>query len=144
MDMFMRVAMSVLVTICVCAAQNAPANPAQTSSAEHPPILAEWSDLPKISGNAVKGSVVVTNGTDDAFDQTVVVEAVNGIGKAFTLGYQHFTLGAHSQSKVIEFTTTLPPGSYQVHADAVAEVPSRGAIYRQHLLAPARFVISTL
>lgn len=146
--MVARIVTAALWMTCFCAAQGVPAAPAQTpatgAAQAHQPILAEWSAIPKLSGNAVQGSIVITNGTDDAFDQTVLVEAVNAIGKAFTLGYQHFTLPAHSRSKPIPFTTTLPPGSYQVRADAVAEVPSRHAIYRQHLLAPVGFVISTL
>ena len=92
----------------------------------------------------MKGSLLVTNNSDDDFDQTVIVEAVNEIGKAFTLGYQHFKLAAHATSPLIRFETLLPPGHYVIHADAVAEVPSRHAIHRLHLQAPTPIVVTTI
>jgi hypothetical protein len=108
------------------------------------PLVADWSAVPKLNDNSVKGSVVITNQDDDDFDQTVIIEAVNEAGKAFALGYQRFTLRRHSQSKPILFESTLPPGRYTVHADAIAEVPSRHAIFRQHLEGPVAFDISTI
>jgi hypothetical protein len=37
----------------------------------------------------------------------------------------------------IPFGETLPPGTYVVHADAVAEIPSKNSILRQRLQTPA-------
>lgn len=103
-----------------------------------------WSGLPIVNINVVKGSVVVANQADDDFDQTVIVEAVNDTGKAFALGYQHFRLRSHSRSVPISFETKLPPGHYVIQADAVAEVPSKQAIYRLHMEGPTGFQISAI
>ncbi len=95
------------------------------------PLTLEWRRYPRVEGdNAIRGTVVISNGTDDAFDMTFIAVAVNGIGKAFALGYQRFSLPAQSSSPEIEFGSTLPAGKYVVHVDAVAEVPARDAIYR--------------
>ncbi len=98
------------------------------------PLTMEWKLQPRVeSDKAVHGAVTLTNGTGDAFDMTFIAVAVNDIGKAFALGYQHFTLAPASTSPRIEFGSTLPAGQYVVHVDAVAEVPARGAIYRARL-----------
>lgn len=107
-------------------------------------LLEEWVAAPQLSGNDLKGSVLLTNQSDDDFDQTVIIEAVNEYGKAFALGYQHFTLLHRSRSVPIHFDTTLPPGRYTVRADAVAEVPSRHAIHRAHLVAPKPFIVTVI
>ncbi len=52
----------------------------------------DWKEHPKVQGNTLSGSVVVTNHTGQDFDLTVVVVGVNSIGRATTLGYQHFML----------------------------------------------------
>jgi hypothetical protein len=74
--------------------------------------------------------VVVTNQTGQDFDLTVVVVAVNSSGRATTLGYQHFTLAAEKSGLVIPFGSSPGPGSYVVHADAVAHHPRGHHIYR--------------
>ncbi len=95
------------------------------------PLVMEWKLYPRVEGDkTLRGSVVITNGTGDAFDMTFIAVAVDGIGKAWALGYQHFTLPPASSSPTINFSSTLPAGKYVVHVDAVAEVPSRNAIYR--------------
>ena len=95
------------------------------------PLTLEWKLYPQVEGDkAIRGAVVITNGTGDAFDMTFIAVAVNEIGKAYALGYQHFTLARMSASPQIDFGSTLPAGRYVVHVDAVAEVPSRDAIYR--------------
>lgn len=112
------------------------AQPPQTATREFvlrvvAALTMEWRAYPRVQGdNAIRGSVVVTNGTGDVFDLTFIVVAVDGIGKAWALGYQHFPLAPESVSPTLEFGSTLPAGRYVVHADAVAEVPSRNAIYR--------------
>ncbi|MGB7554533.1 MAG: Ig domain-containing protein [Candidatus Korobacteraceae bacterium] len=90
----------------------------------------DWKEHPKVQGNTLSGSVVVTNHTGQDFDLTVVVVGVNSIGRATTLGYQHFTLAGENTSPVIPFGSSPGPGSYVVHADAVAHHPGSHHIYR--------------
>lgn len=104
----------------------------------------DWNGIPTVNVNVVKGSVVVANQAGDDFDQTVIIEAVNEVGKAFALGYQHFSLRSHSRSVPISFETKLPPGHYSIHADAVAEIASKHAIYRQHIEGPTTFSITVI
>ena len=93
-------------------------------------LTIDWKQYPKVQGTALSGSVVVTNQTGQDFDLTVVVVAVNSIGRATTLGYQHFTLAAEKSGPVIQFGSSPGPGTYVVHADAVAHHPSGHHIYR--------------
>ena len=124
------------------AAQNVPT--ATMPSQPPSPLVLEWSNLPNLVGNVVKGSVIATNNSDIPFDQTIVVEAVNEIGKAFAIGYGHFTLDPHSQSERLRFNMTLPPGHYQIHADGVAEEPKTRSIYRRHIESPMGFVVTII
>jgi hypothetical protein len=136
---------AMLLLVACIAAQNPPASkPPTTATESKSPLVAEWRTPPHLNVNAVKGSLVVINLTDDDFDQTVVIEAINEAGKAFTLGYQHFALSRHATSPVIPFGTTLPPGDYTVRADAVAEVASRHAIHRTSLVASQAFVVTVI
>ena len=97
-------------------------------------LTLRWTLYPQVvNNNAIRGSVVVANGTRDAVDLTFISVAVNEIGKAFALGYQHFTLAPDSESPQLELSSTLPAGSYVVHVDAVAEVPARNLIHRARL-----------
>jgi hypothetical protein len=98
-----------------------------------PPLLLEWKEYAKVAGRSIAGRVEVSNSTEDDFDFTVIVLAVNEIGKAFAIGYQHFPLKGGEESMVIPFGDTLPQGAYVVHVDAVGEVPSKDAIYRARL-----------
>ena len=93
-------------------------------------LTIDWKQFPKVQGTTLSGSVVVTNQTGQDFDLTVVVVAVNSIGRATTLGYQHFTLAAEKSGPVIPFGSSPGPGSYVVHADAIAHHPSGHHIYR--------------
>ncbi len=92
-----------------------------------------WIDPPRIAGDAIRGRLEVSNQTGAIFDLTVIVLAVNEVGKAFALGYQHFTLNARTTSPPIPFESTLPYGTYVVHADAVAEVEGSNTIYRARM-----------
>ena len=101
-------------------------------------LLLEWLRPPQVQGTEINGAVEVSNGTkEDDFDLTVIIVAVNEIGRATALGYQHMTLKAGVTNLQIPFGSTLPPGTYVVHADAVAEIPARNAILRQRLQIPA-------
>lgn len=109
------------------------------------PLLLEWRAYPSIEGNnTIRGAAVITNGTGDEFDLTFIAMAVNETGKAYAMGYQHFTLAPSSTSPEIKFGTTLPAGRYVVHVDAVAEVPSRNAIYRDRQQTPHALVLTGL
>jgi hypothetical protein len=93
-------------------------------------LTIDWKQLPNVHGTALSGSVVVTNETGKDLDLTVVIVAVNSIGRATALGYQHFTLGAEKSSPVIPFGSSPGPGSYIIHADAAAHHGSSHHIYR--------------
>lgn len=96
-------------------------------------MLVRWIHTPKVQGEAIRGELEVSNQTGQPFDLTVIVLAVNEIGKAFALGYQHLNLKSGSTSPPIPFESTLPFGAYVVHADAVAEVKAIDKIYRARL-----------
>lgn len=96
------------------------------------PLMLAWKVEPHPDRNAIGGSVDVSNASPDVLDLTFVVLAVNEHGKAFALGYQHLELGPET-AQSIEFTSNVPAGSYEVHADAVAEVPKRNLIRRAWL-----------
>lgn len=98
-----------------------------------PPLALQWRQAPALVDQTISGDVLVSNYTTEAFDLTFIVVAVDEIGKAFALGYQHFVLPAQTEQQVISFGSTLPFGSYVVLADAIAEVPATNAIYRVHL-----------
>jgi hypothetical protein len=100
-------------------------------------LVLEWVHPPEVHGDRIDGGVQVSNGTTDDFDLTFIIVAVNEIGRATALGYQHFTLKAGTTNFQIPFGQTLPPGNYIVHADAVAEIPSRNRILRRLLETPA-------
>lgn len=100
-----------------------------TVTAPNAPLTIDWKELPRIRGDAIKGSVVVANHSEQPFDLTVIVLAVNEIDRATALGYQRFTL-APQASQVIPFEATPGGGRYVVHADAIAEVASSDSIYR--------------
>jgi hypothetical protein len=97
------------------------------------PLMLQWKDTAAVNGARIGGRLEVSNNTGDDFDFTVVVLAVNEIGKAFAIGYQHFPLKSGVESMEIPFGETLPQGRYVVHVDAVGEVPPRHAIYRARL-----------
>jgi hypothetical protein len=100
------------------------------------PLMLEWSQYPRVDSDAISGSVKISNGTADMFDQTVIILAVNEYGKAFTLGYQHFELKPSDEPTEITFGLTLPRGTYTIHADAIAEVEVKNEIFRNRLQTP--------
>jgi hypothetical protein len=105
-------------------------------------LLLEWLRPPQVLGNRIDGVAEVSNATKDDFDLTVIIMAVNEIGRATALGYQHVNLKAGSATLRIPFGTTLPRGAYVVHADAVAEIPAKNAILRQRLQTPAALAVN--
>jgi Putative Ig domain len=89
----------------------------------------DWKLPPAVHGQKLEGSVVATNYSEQDFTLTVIVMAVNQIGRATALGYQEFTLRSGAE-QVIPFGSSPGPGSYVVHGDAVAEAASTNTIYR--------------
>lgn len=98
-------------------------------------LVAEWKQAPQLDVSRLHGSVGVSNDSDDDFDLTVIVLAVNETGKAFAAGYQHGTLAKDAGIEV-PFDDTLPNGSYVVNVDVVAEVPPKNRIHRARLVTP--------
>jgi hypothetical protein len=56
------------------------------------PLMAQWGRYPKVTGQRLEGSITVSNQTGQDFDLTVIMMAVNEIGRATAIGYQRFTL----------------------------------------------------
>jgi hypothetical protein len=93
----------------------------------------EWKVYPHVANNRIVGSAAVSNGTKDDFDFTFLAVAVNEIGKAFALGYQHFPLKQGALEFEIPFGQNLPRGTYFVNVDGVGEVAVKKAIFRGRL-----------
>jgi hypothetical protein len=103
------------------------------------PLSVRWGRYPKINGQRLEGSIWVSNQTNRDFDLTVIVVAVNEIGRATAIGYQHFPLPASSDETEIPFGDNLSRGSYQLNVDVVAEVAATDSIYRARLVPKERF-----
>ncbi len=99
-------------------------------------LLIEWLQPPKVRDNRIDGVLQVSNGSKDNFDLTVIIVAVAENGRATAIGYEHFPLKAGATSVQIPVGNTLPHGAYVIHADAIAEIPTRKAILRQRLQTP--------
>ena len=132
------------VRVVVTDSANPPATDTQSFIIEVPDaLILEWKQAPHASKEGVAGSVVVSNQTGHRVDLTVIIVAVNEVGKAFALAEQHFSLTAESDSPAIPFgaDNVLPFGKYTIHADAVGEVASENQIYRTRKQTADDFVI---
>jgi len=132
------------VRVVVTDSANPPATDTQSFIIEVPDaLLLEWKQAPHASKEGIAGSVVVSNQTGHTIDLTVIIVAVNEVGKAFALAEQHFSLTAESDSPAIPFgaDNVLPFGKYTIHADAVGEVASENQIYRTRKKTADDFVI---
>lgn len=98
------------------------------------PLVVQWSRYPKVVGQRMECAIKVSNQTGQDFDFTVIVLAVNEIGRATALGYQHFTLSKDTIDFEIPFGENLSRGAYQVNVDAVGEVQATDTIYRARLV----------
>jgi hypothetical protein len=94
-------------------------------------LTVEWKSPPKVSGTSIAGSVIVANHTDQPANLTVIVVAVNQIGRATALGYQHFTIEPQAEQE-IPFGATPGPGNYRVRADAIAHFTAGNTTLRAH------------
>jgi putative Ig domain-containing protein len=97
------------------------------------PLLVEWSKKPRITGRRLEGAIKVSNQTEQDFDLTFIALAVDPTGRATAVGYQHFTLKKDTDEFEIPFGENLPVGTYDLYADAIAEVAATNTIYRAHL-----------
>jgi hypothetical protein len=104
-------------------------------------LVVEWSRHATVVGQRVEGSVKISNQTEDDFDLTFVVVAVNDNGRATALGYQRFTLKKGTTGMEIPFGETLPTGAYEVNVDVVAEVPSTNTIRRRRLVTADKLTV---
>ena len=107
-------------------------------------ITVNWQDAPAVHGNKLSGSAVVSNQTGDEFVLTVIVVAVNQIGRATALGYQHFKVAPGSTSPVIPFGSSPGMGTYYVRIDAVAHRTGKKHIFRANKQTSANLKISDL
>jgi hypothetical protein len=100
-----------------------------------PPIEVEWKSMPVLQDGGIHGSVTLTNGLKDEYEVTLIIVAVNEVGKAFVLGYQHHALRRKAGSEEVAFggDMLLPRGRYIVHVDAVGEDLVKKNIYRARL-----------
>jgi hypothetical protein len=101
------------------------------------PLMLQWNKPPKVNGRRIEGSVVLSNETEHDVDLTVVVLAVNEIGRATAIGYQHLQMKKDTSGLEVPFGENLPTGTYQLNVDAVAESPSTNSINRARLVQDA-------
>lgn len=105
------------------------------------PLLVQWDRPATVKGQRIEGSFKVSNPTGQDFDLTAIVLAVNEIGRATAIGYQHFTLKHDTADLEIPFGENLPPGSYVVNVDVVAEIAALNTIHRARLVTPAKLQV---
>lgn len=98
------------------------------------PLSTSWLTHAQVSGMRIDGTVKVSNTTGRDFDLTFVVLAVNDIGRATAIGYQHFSLKANTRDQQLPFGDSLSPGNYAVNVDLVGEEPQSNMIFRSRLV----------
>ena len=99
------------------------------------PLLVQWGKYPRVNGQRVEGSIIVSNQTEHEFDLTVIVLAVDDSSRRATaIGYQHFPLKTDTVGLEIPFGDNLPSGAYELNVDVVAEVATTNSIYRARLV----------
>src|SRR5207244_12260979 len=95
----------------------------------------------KINGQRLDSAIRLAKTTGQDFDLTGSALAVKEIGRATAVGYQHFTLRSDTEDVEIPFSESLPPGTYELNVDAVAEVPESITIYRARLVTREKLVV---
>jgi hypothetical protein len=98
------------------------------------PLAADWERRANVTGQRIDGSIKVSNHTGRDFDLTLIVLAVNEIGRATAMGYQHFPLKKDTRDLEISFGDTLSRGNYEVNVDVVGEEPISSRIFRARLV----------
>ena len=104
------------------------------------PFSADWHAKARVSGQRIDGSVKVSNRTGRDFDLTFIVLAINDIGRATAIGYQHFPLKANTRDFPLPFGDNLSPGNYAINVDLVAEEPISNKIFRARLVSPKQTI----
>jgi hypothetical protein len=97
------------------------------------PLTISWDNKATVNGDRIDGSVKVSNQTGRDFDLTFIVLAVNDIGRATAIGYQHFRLKRETRDLQLRFGDTLSPGNYVINVDVVGEEPISVQIFRARL-----------
>ena len=98
------------------------------------PLTADWSRKAQVSGQRIDGAIKVSNRSGRDFDLTFIVLAVNDIGRATAVGYQHFPLKKNTMDMEIPFGEALSTGNYAVNVDLVGEEPLSKSIFRARLV----------
>jgi hypothetical protein len=98
------------------------------------PLSVDWKDQSHVDGQRIDGSITASNHTGRDFDLTFVVLAVNDIGRATAIGYQHFPLKRDTLNMELPFGDTLSPGNYAVNVDVVGEELTSKRIFRARLV----------
>jgi hypothetical protein len=106
-----------------------------------PALVMGWGAPPALESDTISGQLAVINNSNHPFETTVIVVAVNEIGKVFALGYRQLTMEPQS-SLTVPFSSSLPFGSYTVDADTIATIPATDRVFRAHLETSAPMVIS--
>jgi len=109
-----------------------------------PPLTAVWSRKSQVSGQRIDGSIKVSNTTGRDFDLTFVVLAVNDIGRATAIGYQHFSLKKNTRDMELPFGGTPGNGNYVVNVDVVGEELGSKRIFRTRLVAQKQTITPPL
>src|SRR5215469_15902639 len=108
------------------------------------PLHLQWSRYPLINGQRIEFAIKLSNETGEDFDLTLIAMAVNDIGRATAVGYEHFRLRMDTEDMEIPISESLPPGIYELDVDAVAEIPEKNTIYRSRLVARQKLVVQSL
>jgi hypothetical protein len=108
----------------------------------NPALTIVWNPAPSVQSDTISGQLALSNNMNKNLDLTVIVVAINESGKAFVLGYQHFSLSPRTSNLAIPFASSLPFGGYVVHADAVAEDANTNSIYRARLDSSGSLTVS--
>ena len=108
------------------------------------PLKADWLRKSQVNANRIEGSIKVSNTTGRDFDLTFDVLAVNEIGRATAIGYQHFKLKKNTRNMELPFGDTLAPGSYVLNIDVVGEEPQSNMIFRARMVAPKQTIAPVL
>ena len=112
------------------------AKPKRFTLQVEPALKADWQRKSQVNGNRIDGLIKVSNTTGRDFDLTFDVLAVNEIGRATAIGYQHFILKKNTRDMELPFGDTLAPGSYVVNVDVVAEETESKMIFRARMVTP--------
>jgi hypothetical protein len=104
------------------------------------PLVIDWRDKAHVNGQRIDGSITVSNHTGRDFDLTFIVLAVNDIGRATAIGYQHFPLKKDTQEMELPFGDTLSTGNYDVNVDVVGEETISKQIFRTRLVSEKKSI----